>query len=275
MKTIYRALGLLAVGLLAALPARAGVIDLGTADDYTLLATGSAWGGSMVLGSEVDIGGNIGARDSVLIGTGSTIDGNVDGGLVHFDASTSITGAVQTRSGGYWDQVTSDLKNASLFAANMAGSDRGNITDTTILSGGGVSVFHLDGLALGSGETLFLDGDATSEFVINVSGSFIMNGGAEIALLNGLQPANVTFNILEASLIQMNNAIAVGTFIAPESYVQLGDGNILEATRFLGGAMQGNLQSVRPPSVVDVPAPAMIGLMLIAIAGVGTIRRSR
>lgn len=256
-------------------PARAGAIQLGLADDYTLLATGSVFGGSMVLGSAVDISGNIGARDSILIGTGSTIDGDAHGGSVQFDPSTTVTGSVETRSAAYWAQVDQDLRTAALQAAALSGTQHGHISSNTTLTGSGLSVFHLDGLSLNKGQTLTLDGTAGSEFIINVSNSFIMNGGARIEILGDLDPANVIFNMVDQAMIQMNNAIAVGTFLGAGSFMQLGDGNILEASRFLGGTLQGNLQRVRPANGTVVPEPGALALVLGGLAAVYTVRRRK
>ena len=273
MRWVQGAILFAAISVSTVSSALAGVINLGSADDYSLLATGSPWGGSMVLGSAVDIGGNIGAKDSVLIGTGSMIDGNVHGGSVHYDASTQITGTVETRSPIYWGQVVHDLKSAAQQAADLGGVKWGEIKDATTLNGNGLTVFHLDGLSLDNGETLFLEGDATTEFVINVSNYLDLNSGARIVALGGLNPANVTFNMMDGAMIRMNNATAIGTFIADDSFVQLGDGNIFEETRFLGGTIQGNLQRLRPPSFINIPEPGVIGFLLMGLAGIFLVRR--
>ena len=111
------------------------------------------------------------------------------------------------------------------------------------------------------------------QLAINVSNVFSMNSGARIELLGDLDPANIIFNMVDQAMIQMNNAVAVGTFVNAGGFIQLGDGNTLEASRFLGGTLQGNLQRVRPASGTVVPEPAAIALMLTGLISLAGIRR--
>ena len=90
-------------------------------------------------------------------------------------------------------------------AANMlaATSSISNINTSMTLYGTGV--YYLNSLSLGSGAVLTLSGNATDQFVFNISSTFMLNGG-KILLTGGLTAANVLFNFTGTNDVSISSA---------------------------------------------------------------------
>lgn len=270
-KHFFAAVVLLAAPCLAL----ATPVDLGSAGTYTLLSIG-ANPNSVILGSNAEIHGNVGARYFLNMASGAEILGNADYGIASIGAGASITGASTTRGNSFWNDVASDLQTASNAAKAMTGTNEGAITASTIFaSSGHLSVFKVSKVNLGAGESLTLKGDADDQFVVNVGGNFALGGGA--IKLDGVSADNVLFNIYgNGADVNVGAGHMQGTYIAPKGTMELGDGLTLKGVRFLGKTIQGNLQDVYEPTPVPEPSglPMMV-IGLLGIAGLEIYRRSR
>jgi hypothetical protein len=144
---------------------------------------------------------------------------------------------------------------------------------------GDVSVFDIVGLNLSAGNSLTLKGNASDVFIVNVDYFGFMLGGGAAIILDGVAAENVLFNmhgILEAGHVNVAAGTMQGTYIAPDAYMQLGDGLNLNGARFLGAGISGNLQTVHgitPPVVVDVPEPSSVWLLCFGLLSLCVMRR--
>jgi len=261
--------------------ATAGPIDLGATDGYTMLAVGTGHtgqaGGFLQLGSEAEIFGNVGARGNLMLASGAIVHGDADGGVIALGAGASIDGSQNTLSETTWQGLYNDISNASAQAAALSGNNYSSITETTIFEAyDSTSVFNIDGeLTLDSGESLTLRGNANSMAIVNISSNFMLGSGASI-LLDGFEADNVLFNFTGngyTEYMAFGGSELSGTFIGADMFFQMGDGAILNNTRFLMGGSIANVQVVKPGNPATVPAPASILLMLMALVGLTLVRR--
>ncbi|BAW80140.1 hypothetical protein TAO_0770 [Candidatus Nitrosoglobus terrae] len=103
-------------------------IDLGTAGNYTLLATGSGgWYGDLNLGSGANIEGNVGAHNSLELGASATVSGDASYGNLSLGANASINGSSTQEGASFWDNLHSDLRSISDQAYSYTGIDKGYI----------------------------------------------------------------------------------------------------------------------------------------------------
>ena len=268
--------------LLGASNLQAGPIDLGDAENYTLLSVGTPWtsnsGGTLVLGSAAEIYGNVGARNYLGFSAAVSIHGDVDGGALVAAPDAQIDGSYNTLDSSYWDGLYADLTQASAQAAAMAGSSFGSILDSMLFSAyGGLSVFNINGdLNLDTGESLVLKGSASDQFIINVSQNFMLGSGASI-LLDGVSADNVLFNFTGGGGFQaavIGGANFSGTYLAPNMDWIIGDGATMNSTRVLVSGIQGNLQTVHGITT-EVPEPSALLLLGVGLLGLGALRSRR
>lgn len=274
--------------LLVANISYAGPVDLGNAGDYTLLATGTnAWYGlpmygNLELGSAAQIYGQVGVRNTLNMAHDAAIYGAADfGGLTQNPGAVILGNANPVVDAAFWDALYLDVKSASQTAQALGGVNSGAVNSTqTFNRQGDLSVFNISGLNLSAGHSLTLKGNAGDMFVVNVgAGGFMLGGGAAI-ILEGISADNVLFNmygILNEGHVNVAAGTMKGTYIAPDAYMQLGDGLNLEGVRFLAAGISGNLQTVQgipngqPPVVVFEPSALL--LLGVGLLGLSLIRR--
>ncbi|MEN0039564.1 MAG: PEP-CTERM sorting domain-containing protein [Cellvibrio sp.] len=260
-------------------------VDLGNAGNYTLLATGTSvhdgtpMYGDLILGSEAYIYGDVGARNLLNMAHGAVVYGDADYGSLIQNAGSSIEGDASVQGSAFWDALYADVKSASQAAKALAGVNAGYVNSSQIFDRqGDVSVFNILGLNLSAGKSLTLKGNASDVFIVNVDYfGFMLGGGAEI-ILDGVSAENVLFNMhgaLNAGHVNVAAGTMKGTYIAPDAYMQLGDGLDLEGVRFLGAGISGNLQTVHgfTPPQVTVPEPSALFLIGLGLIGLGFARR--
>lgn len=272
--------------------ATAAPIDLGAAGDYTLLSAGSIWDGqgSMNLGSDAKVVGNVGARWTVGTAPGVEIDGNLHGGSIVAAPGLVVTGEIRTLSDAEWDVIFNDLNAASNAALSLASSGLtvSGVTDTTVFSSSSdFNVINIDGgIDLTDGQSLTISGDANDEFVINVSGDLFLcenqysNCDASI-LLDGVDADNVLFNFYGDGVAKVNgdidgdtDGIMSGNFISAGGFDWiLGDGMIFDEMKVLAGNLPvANVQGVNGITT-SVPEPSSIMLMLMSLFGLALARK--
>jgi len=236
----------LIVGSFSSLSVQASLLDLGinlgSADKYTLAVGqydyyGSPVGGSLTLGSEALIYGNVAASSRIGFGVGSTVFGDACANAI--DATADVRGTASScadisKTTGF-DQLSLDIRNAYQSAATHYDALNSQNINGIFNINASNHYFSAQSLNLSSGDVLTISGNANDSIVINVSGSANIGSGAKI-LLDGIHARNVLFNFLDTaatSNFQFGGAEISGTFLANNRSFQLGDGATLENTRKL------------------------------------------
>jgi hypothetical protein len=246
--------------------AGAAFAELGAAGQYTVLTTSVGNNGA-----NVDIGS--GATDiygDVALGpnsTGAAIKATIHGNLFVDSSSTtdmhtdlSVTGSTfvnQNLAGAN----TAAFSASNYFAQLAPMQTFGNVSGDTIFSGAsGLNVFSLS--SVNEQGTLTISGNASSKFVFNISGGFILNGGS-IVLAGGVTADNVLFNFNgSGNGITLNKPVgdAMGIFLAPQREIILdkatligaiiggGDGN--KVVIHSGATLISAVPEVTPSSVI-------------------------
>ena len=153
----------------------------------------------------VDPAGDNGNNHNVVI-SGGTVEANLA------TATDDALAASATAASLPADQVFGDIKN-----------------DTVITGGPGLNVIEVKKIELDNAETLTLEGDASSFFVINLSRKFKLKEASFIILSGGILPENVLFNLLgdEDSAIE-SGSVAYGRILAPYAKMKIkGVGSLL------------------------------------------------
>lgn len=291
MGMLKKAVAIAALSSAASLAA-AAPIDLGAAGDYTLLSAGSIWDGrgSMNLGSDAKVVGNVGARWTVGTAPGVEIDGDLHGGSIVSAPGLVVTGEIRTLSDSEWDVIFNDLSAASNSALALASSGLtvAGVNNSSVFSASSdFNVINIDGsIDLSDGESLTISGDANDEFVINVSGDLFLCGDTfsncdASIVLDGVDADNVLFNFYGDGVAKVNgdidgdmDGIMSGNFISAGGFDWiLGDGMIFDDIKVLAGNIPvANVQGVGGITT-SVPEPSSIVLMLMSLFGMALVRK--
>ncbi|MDO6425392.1 choice-of-anchor A family protein [Thalassotalea sp. 1_MG-2023] len=255
-------------------------VDLGVADKYTIGVGqwdfhGSPVDGSLVLGSEAYIYGNVAASKDIGFASGAIVYGNACSNTLIMGSASKVTGTqsicadVQKNGSSQFDQLSIDIASASEAAKNLAGVTQGAISQSTTLDASQLNVVNVDSITLGSSDILQINGSSNDNLIINILGNAQIASGAQILLSDGLTSANVLFNFIDDNFSSLNfgGANISGTFLATKGAFNAGDGATLDDVRFYTNhALVGNFQTVRTASPsIEVPEPSTI---LIILAGI-------
>jgi hypothetical protein len=248
--------------------AKAGLINFGNADRYTMAVGGVA--GSLTLGSEADIHGNVGSSWYIAMSPLTQVHGDACASAINFGPGAVIDGISGITSAcSDYSSLSNSILLASEQAAALNGENKGDITSNTVLYASYQDAYAVGKLTLATGEILTVVGGINDSVVINVADIASIGSGAAIKLEGGILASNVVFNFLAtafASDFSFGGAQISGTYISNTRSFQLGDGAILNDARFYSNhSIVANVQSVKYSPSVEVPEPITLLLMLAGV----------
>jgi choice-of-anchor A domain-containing protein len=250
-----------------------------------------------------------GATDIHLNGPGTTI-GNVgiSAGTLSLDSSNpfailgdlflasgatvtnppQVSGTVFTGQDALLTQADSRADAAIAAFSSLATTSAGmgitmiNSSETISSAPGSdvLNVLNITGINLGGDQVLTLNGNASDQFVINVSGDIHLDTG-KIELSGGLTDADVAINVIGSGTVSTSHglndeSLISGILLAPDASLAFSpgmiDGEVIAGSNHVQFASGANV--VGPP----VAEPAPLGLMAVgatALAGTFIIRNRR
>ncbi|MBV8898081.1 MAG: PEP-CTERM sorting domain-containing protein [Acidobacteriaceae bacterium] len=202
---------------------RATTVSLGSAANYAVL----------------------GLQDTVISNTGSVVNGNegissagkitagtskVNGNVVE-DTAGQYTGggSKQYKSLQVNAQVVTDANSALSAYANAitlaSGANYGNVTGTkTITGSSGLNVISMSNIDLNNA-SLTLSGTSSTEFIVLVSGSVMLNGNGGLEVGGGVTAADVLYvfdgSAGSSKFTTGKNSVVDGTVLAPNYNMNL------------------------------------------------------
>lgn len=252
---------------------RANLIDFGSAQQYTMAVGGKT--SSLILGSDAEIFGGVGAGWYLALASDAKVHGNVCADAFSIGSGASIDGSKNNCG-----QLENDISHANLQATILANSAKnlGVIDQSITLNASLESNYTIDSLLLGSGEYLTISGSSSDEVVINIFGDAKVGSGGGILLTGGLTSNNVLFNFVNKNVgfseFNFGGADISGTFLADRGSFTLGDGATLNDVRFYTNhAISANVQVVKTqiPKIPDtdvnvqVSEPETFALLLAGL----------
>jgi len=292
-KSLAKSAASAVVALLAAAAfstnARAGIVDLGAAAQFSALA----------LTHGIDDSGPLGPNGAY------TIDGNVgiasSGQRLSASGSVRYSGEVFLHSGStfnssapgvpspqpqnaandaFLERARSDAFAASNFASGLAATATyGSITNNLTISqaNAGNYVFNINSINFSGGKALTLNAPAGSSLVLNVTGSIVLTSGS-ILVSGGLTAADVLINYTGTSEVRFsgggNTSQIYATVLAPYAEVGLHPGFIA------AGVIADKITMSSGGQIGITPVPEVssffpiIGL-LVAVGGTHILRRRK
>lgn len=219
----------------------------GAAAQFEILTLGSYSNGGFTLtapsgSSGYEITGNVGiagSYSSLSISGSADILGNVylrSGDTVSQSGSSTINGSIYYNQTTLLNSAASSAINVSTLANQAAQTNDWATDDLNLgtgklvtLSTAGHFVMDLDDLILGgggdgkTGAILTLSGSANSTFVFNISGNFLVGGGAKILLTGGITASDVVFNLVGCNSYASvtGDSLVNGTILATTGMVTL------------------------------------------------------
>lgn len=250
--------------------AQAGIIDLGSAEEYIIAtASNNQWSGNLLLGSDAHIFGSVAASNTLYLGDGVVIEGKACAGKTESWGTTVIS---STDNCNDLTALATDITTAAMQAQTFTGTHF-DIQGSANFTGSGFQTFTLDNLLLIGGETLTVTGAVDDYFVFNITERAHLGSGANILLEGGITAENVIFNFVSSTVnhtFEIGGANISGTFLSSGRTFILGDGATLNNSRFYTNeAIVGNVQDVRFPtaSSTKVPEPSTIIIFTLALVG--------
>jgi choice-of-anchor A domain-containing protein len=269
----------------SSLAARADYISqtLGSAgpSNYAVLSIG---GGDVHMNGPGTTTGNVGITSAGTLHLDSSngnppvaVVGNVYlGDTASITHPSQVNGSIFTNQNAKLNQATNDARTASNTFANLSPTQTvpgGAVTGNTIINGtSGMNVVDLKGINLNHA-TLTLNGPAGSQFIINDSGGFVLNG-SQIKLTGGVTANDVVINVPHLSTLHASggssqgvpNSQINGIVLAPWSNV--GFAPVQINGELIAGGKNIQLVSgsrVNSPPTNVVPAPP--SLVLFGLGG--------
>ncbi len=257
--------------------AQAGIIDLGSAEDYIIAtASNNQWSGNLLLGSDAHIFGSVAASNTLYLGDGVIVDGKACAGKTE-SWGTTVIGSVGNCNN--LSELADDIESAATQAQSFTGSSL-DIFGSLAINGSGFQTFNISNLLLSNGETLTVNGGINDYFIFNIADRAQLGSGANILLEGGISAENVIFNFMASNVnntFEIGGANISGTFLSSGRTFILGDGATLNNSRFYTNeAIVGNVQDVRFPtnSLVAVSEPATFAILFLSLIGL-FVRKSK
>lgn len=248
--------------LLSVKPGSSG-INLGTASpaNYTTLAMGptdvTITGSSIIKGSVPNLG--VPSGGTLSISGSSTVLGSVfaDTGIAVSVTGSSSVGAVVQNSttNAQLTQAAADAQSASdTYAALSATIATTSITGATTITGvAGQNVMNLTELNVNGSKTITISAPSTAWFIINVSGTFDINGSSSIKLSGGIKPSNVLWNVTGPGSLVLNGSSEFnGILLVPDRDVTLNGSSAFTGAVIAGGS---SLDLKGSTSIIGCGAP--------------------
>ncbi len=177
--------------------------------------------------------------DAVVIAKGYVYGdaGVLPGAEFWINDASVVTGTVYVPSTGAFhksqdatvgNMVVRDLTDVVLDAVNAAhafaaetGTDLGNITSATTISGSsGMNLFEIGNILLTGGDAITISGPANSWFVFNVAGDFHLDGWSTHIVAEQVPSSHILFNWPGFALVRVSGlyqiAWALGTEISQQ-----------------------------------------------------------
>lgn len=295
---------LLSSSLIVLIPTAAHAFDLGAAQDFNAFVFGAlsysntdfqgrvAVGGSASL-SSIGIGFSSGIpgsttltadpnRNDLIVGGDLTFtNGQLYKGSGQVGGTRTTTNVTLLTPGAAWNTGTSinfATAQSSLNALSTAyGAMATNGTQqiqfggvTLTAAGSGTSVFDLTTSDLSSANSFTINGNASSQILINVFGGIATAQNFGFTL-NGVTANNVLFNFVNAGSLSISSVGIQGSILAPTASVSFVNGNINGT--MVAANLTGNGEFHNFPSAAPVPEPAT--LTALALGGLALVRRRR
>jgi len=255
----------LAIALLLPGTAKASVVDLGQAGQFTLLALGGGIQDSGPTGPDANPDSVSGPVGVVSAGQKFENSGSrIYNGPIYLHTgdtfNNSAPGVPQPQSSASIDamlaQAKSDAFSASSFASSLAATATfGTINNTTSITenAAGNYVFNITAISFSGGKALTLSAPAGSTYLLNISSGLTLSPGS-ILLAGGLTADNVLINYTGSSNISLSgggNASRIySAILAPNAHVQITPGFIA------GSIIADSIQMSSGANVVPVPEVA-------------------
>lgn len=242
--------------------AHAHFVELNSLKEFTMAAVGDGWsGGNILLGSEAHVFGSVAASRYLGLGAGVKIDGDACSAFI--GAGQSEMSNISGKKGdcGQFSSLHDAVTGLSL-ALTQPHQEREDLKFAKTFGSG---VYHVNDIVLQSQDAITFRGIAGQKFVLNIYGHAQFGSGSAIKLEGGVRPEDVFFNFIKSaqySSFEFGGATLVGTFVSNGRDFIMGDGAILNQTRFYTtGNMIANIQDVRfdnvsmPPIVIPDEQP--------------------
>jgi choice-of-anchor A domain-containing protein len=279
LNRLLSAFSLIAACLLISAPARASVVDLGQAGQFTLLALGGGIDDSGPLGPQSNpysVNGPVGV---VTSGQTFSASGSVSyNGPVYLHSgvtfNSSAPGVSQPTMNASVDsmlvQAKTDALNASNFAAGLQATQTfGAISNNLSITENqaGHYVFDITSINFSGGKTLTLSAPIGSTYLLNISDSLVLSFGS-IVVAGGLTADNVLINFTGTKDIAFsgggNSSQVYGTILAPNVTVGLHPGLVVGSVIANAITMSSGADVVPVPEVT--PSSVIFGFLGLIVA---------
>ncbi len=253
--------------LVTVTPGTSTGINLGTASpaNYSTLVAGptavTITGSSIIKGSAPSIG--VPSGGTISITGSSTVLGSVfaDTSIpVSVTGSSSVGAVVQnSTTNAQLTQASTDARNASTtYAALPATLGTTSISGSTTITGtSGRNVMNLTSLNVSGSKIVTLSAPAGATFIINVSGTFDINGSSSIKLSGGVKAADVLWNITGTGTMRLNGSSEFnGILLVPDRSVTLNGSSAFTGAVICGGS---TLELKGSTSITGCGAPSSSG----------------